>query len=143
MRQDLPFKDNLSRGRHLQIDSLTFYQWNRRSLQRAGYFDFVDVRRKLHAAYDRDYRLPADCNRHGHGSVHRFVFLVHLTDMLLQRKKTTESVSIMDHQAIHAPVDPRAVRILGDYGVPSADVPPAITAVNQRDREFKNIDVVA
>ena len=142
MRQDLPFENYLRRRRYLQIDGLTFHQWNRRSLQSARDFDFIDVWRKLDAAYDRDHRLPADCNRHGHGPIHRFVFLVHLTNMLLQRKETAERVSIVDHQTIHAPVNPRAVRVLGDHGVPRANIAPAITAVNQRDRKFKNIDIV-
>src|SRR5262245_66003063 len=62
--------------------------------------------------------------------------------MLLQRKKATKSVSIMDHQTIHAPVNPRAIRVLSDHGVPSTDIPTAIAAVNQRNRELKNVNIV-
>src|SRR5262245_7788017 len=142
MRQNLALKNNLSGGWHLQIGGLTFHERNRRPLQCTGYFDFVDIGRKLYATYNGDDRLPSNCNRHRHWPVHRFILLVHLTNMLLQRKKATKSVSIMDHQTIHAPVNPRAVRVFGNYGVPSADVTTAITAVNQRDREFKNIDVI-
>src|SRR2546422_5204284 len=48
----------------------------------------------------------------------------------------------MDHQTIHPPVHPRAIRILGYNRMPCADVAAAVSTVNERNRKFKNIHII-
>ena len=49
----------------------------------------------------------------------------------------------MNHQAIHPPIDPRAVGIFGNYRMPGANVAATIATMDQRNGKFENIDFVA
>ena len=143
MRQDLPFEYNFRGCRNFQVDRLAFDQRDRPPLQGTRHFHLVHIGRELNATDNRNHRLRSDRDGNRHGVIHGFIFLIHLADVLLQREQTTQRVSIMNHQAVHSPVHPRTIRVLGDHGVPRAYVPAAVAAVDQGTGKFEQIEVVA
>ena len=46
----------------------------------------------------------------------------------------------MDHQPVHAPIDPGAIGVLGNDRMPGADVAAAVAAMNQGYGKFKDIN---
>ena len=143
MRQHLPFNDDFRRCGYFQVHRLTLDQGDRGTLKRTCNIRLIHIRRQHHATDERNDGLPADRHRDGHGFIHRFIFLVHLADVLLHWEQAAQCVSVVNHQPIHAPVDPRAIGILGNYGVPSSNITSPIPPVDQWDRKLKHVDGIA
>src|SRR5207247_9862623 len=127
--------------RNTLVELLTRTARGPRPWQGTHHFHLVHIGRELNATDNRNHRLRSDRDGNRHGVIHGFILLIHLADVLLQREQTTQRVSIMNHQAVHSPVHPRTIRVLGDHGVPRAYVPAAVAAVAHGTGQFEHIEV--
>ena len=143
MGQDHSLEDDLCASRHFKVQGLALGQSNRPLLQSAGDVDFIQVRRKHGAAHHWNHRGAADGHRGGHRLIPGLVLLIHLADVLLEREQASHRVPVMNHETVHAPVDPRTIRIFGDHRVPGADVTAPVAAVDEGHREFQKIYLVS
>ena len=63
-------------------------------------------------------------------------------DVSLGTERTNQTILVVDHEPVHAPVDVTCVRVPGDAAVPGAQVSATVTVVQDRGRELHQVDSV-
>ena len=140
----IAFDDDLGARRHVKIDRLAFYQFDRRAADGADDVVFAQVLRHRRAADEIERRLPADGDRDRH-----FVLAGLLPgsgvlpDMLRAPHQDRDHILARHHAAIDADIHDVGGGILGDDAAVGEDVAAAVGAVPLRRREIVEVDVVA
>ena len=131
-------------GRRQQIAGLAADHLHRPAAQTPRQARLIAPQRVGGGGGEVRQRIRADGDGQGHGlSLGHVVFLEHLTQVARGPRKAGQVVRVVDHEPVHAPVDPAAVHVLRDHQVPGAQVAPAVALVKHGRGQVEQVGIGA
>ena len=131
-------------GRHEKIAGLATDHLHRPAAQTAGQAGLVTPESVGGGGREVRERVGADGDGQGHGlPLGDVVLLEDLAQVARGPGKTGQVVRIVDHETVHAPVDPARLHVLRDHQVPGAQVTPAVPLVEHRRGQVEEVGVRA
>ena len=127
-------------GRHQKIAGLAPDHLHRPAPEASGQARLVTAQGIGGGRGEVRERVGADGDGQGHGlSLGHVVLLKDLAQMARGPRKAGQVVRVVDHETVHAPVDPAAVHVLRDDQVPGAQVTAAVALVEHGGGQVEEV----
>ena len=128
--------------RHRQAVDFARHHLVRLAAVAGGVVEFRQPVTQLVAAGEKQQRIVTAGDQHRAGLAMRVVLVADLPALLAGRDVDRDVVLVVHHAAIGRGVDPAAVGVAHDHEIVGGHVAAAVLLVQERDREFEQVDLV-
>ena len=139
---DLAFDGDFGAGRNGQAVDFGLHGFERKAPVAAGVVHLVGAPVDLVVGGEEQQRVLAEADHHRAGLALGEVLFADQPAVFAGRHPNAAGVLVLHHHPVGGGVDPVLLRVAGDHHVVGADVAPAVSFVDEGDRELVEVDLV-